>query len=165
VNWFSHYLHSTVSQRSQQDLIFLWMKLKMLVVEDEADFAELAEYRLVNLGFEVVCARNGEQALVEAGRTAFDGVLLDLLLPDADGYSVCEQLREQQTLAQVPIFIVSALDGLAARERGLEAGATCFFRKPADFRALGQVIRETIECQQTLRRLAAETGGDASLQA
>jgi DNA-binding response OmpR family regulator len=69
------------------------MKPKVLVVDDETDFVQLTEYNLSRQGFEVYTAFNGVEALHQARRLLPDVILLDLMLPDIDGASVCEILR------------------------------------------------------------------------
>jgi len=86
------------------------MKAKVLLVDDEPDFIRLMQFRLVCRGFDVLCAANGAEALDQARRALPDVVLLDLMLPDIDGFSICEILRSQPSTAGVPVILVSALD-------------------------------------------------------
>lgn len=159
----SQYLNKNALHGPQTDGRGTNMKTRVLFVEDEPDFVQLAQYALTGQGFDVVCAKDAGEAIREARRAAPDLVLLDLMLPDLDGFSVCERLRELPGTAEVPVFIISALDGMAARARGVEAGATCFFRKPVDLKALGECIRDTVQSHRTLvelRRQAESIEGD-----
>jgi len=132
------------------------MKPKVLLVDDEPDFIRLTQFNLVCQGFEVLCASNGIEAVSEARRGSPDAIVLDLMLPDMDGFSVCEILRSRDGTAEVPVFILSALDGLAARARGQAVGANSFFRKPVNLRELGSLIHETIARRRKLGQIEVE---------
>jgi DNA-binding response OmpR family regulator len=121
------------------------MKPRVLVVDDESDFLELLKYNLEGQGFDILTAGDGVQALNVARRELPDVVLVDLMLPDLDGFSVCEILRSQPSTARVPIIVVSALDGEYVRSRGIQTGVACCFRKPVDMKALGDSIRSSYE--------------------
>jgi DNA-binding response OmpR family regulator len=134
------------------------MKAKVLLVDDEVDFVKLTEYNLCRQGFEVFTAYNGVEALHQARRILPDVILLDLMLPDIDGASVCEILRSQPSTADVPVVVVSALDGMVTRGRSAEAGVTFYFKKPVDMNVLGDRVRQVIEQhqEQSKSRLAEE---------
>lgn len=119
------------------------MKPRVLVVDDESDFIQLMKYNLENQGFDILTAGDGVQALNVARRELPDVVLIDLMLPDIDGFSVCEILRSQPSTSKVPIIVVSALDGEYVRSRGIQAGVACCFKKPVDMKMLGESIRAT----------------------
>jgi DNA-binding response OmpR family regulator len=85
------------------------------------------------------------EALNTARRELPDAVLVDLMLPDLDGFSLCEILRSQPSTSQVPIIVVSALDGEYVRSRGIQAGVACCFKKPVDMKVLGDSIRSNYE--------------------
>lgn len=119
------------------------MKPRVLVVDDESDFIQLMKYNLENQGFDILTAGDGVQALNLARRELPDVVLMDLMLPDIDGFSVCEILRSQPSTSKVPIIVVSALDGEYVRSRGIQAGVACCFKKPVDMKVLGESIRAT----------------------
>ena len=124
------------------------MKAKVLLVDDEPDFLQLAEYNLVRQGYEVFAAANGVEALHQARRVLPDVILLDLMLPDIDGVSVCEILRAQPSTADVPVIVVSALDGMITRDRSTEAGARSYFKKPVDLHALADCVASVVTQQQ-----------------
>src|SRR5580765_4743289 len=117
------------------------MTPRVLVVDDESDFIELLKYNLESQGFELLTAVNGMEGLNAARRELPDVVLVDLMLPDLDGFSLCEILRSQPSTSQVPIIVVSALDGEYVRSRGIQAGVVRCFKKPVDMKALGDSIR------------------------
>ena len=135
------------------------MKPRVLVVDDESDFTELLKFNLGGQGFDILTAADGMEALNIARRELPDVVILDLMLPDLDGFSVCEILRSQPSTSQVPIIVVSALDGEYVRSRGLQTGVACCFKKPVDMRVLGETIRTNYEMRQESMRaeLAEDT--------
>ncbi len=128
------------------------MKPRVLVVDDESDFIQLLKYNLEHQGFDILTATNGVEALNAARRELPDVVLIDLMLPDLDGFSVCEILRSQPSTSKVPIIVVSALDGEYVRSRGVQAGVVCSFKKPVDMKTLGESIRSSFELRQESMR-------------
>src|SRR5262249_5869312 len=124
------------------------MKPRVLVVDDESDFIQLLKYNLEHQGFDILTAANGVEALNTARRELPDVVLIDLMLPDLDGFSVCEILRSQPSTSTFRIFFVSALDGEYVRNRSIGAGVACSFKKPVDMKVLGESIRMNYESRQ-----------------
>ncbi len=102
----------------------------ILVVDDEPEIAELERYHLARAGHRVVTAANGWEALAEIRRERPDLVLLDLMLPDLDGFGVCEILRRDPATATLPVVIVSAWSSGDSRNLGLELGALDYVTKP-----------------------------------
>ncbi len=109
------------------------MRGSVLVVEDEQAIAELVRAYLKREGFDVVWARDGEQALVELPRHPVRLVVLDIGLPGIDGFEVCRLLRAR---TGVPILILSAREDEVDRVAGLEAGADDYVVKPFSPREL-----------------------------
>jgi two-component system, OmpR family, alkaline phosphatase synthesis response regulator PhoP len=136
------------------------MKPRVLVVDDESDFIQLLKYNLEKQGFDILTAGDGMQALNIARRELPDVVLMDLMLPDIDGFSVCEILRSQPSTSKVPIIVVSALDGEYVRSRGIQAGVACCFTKPVDMKELGDSIRSNyaLRLESVRLELAEEEG-------
>lgn len=108
------------------------MTARILVVDDVPANVKLLEARLLAEYFEVLTASNGRDALeiCEAGRA--DVVLLDVMMPDMDGFEVCRRLKTDSATAHIPVVMVTALDQAADRVRGLEVGADDFLTKPAN---------------------------------
>jgi len=104
---------------------------RILIVDDERDFIELVQYRLSALGCEFIVANDGVQALSQARQFKPDLILLDILLPDLDGLSVCEILRRQPGTKKIPIIFMSALSGTVTK-RTASVQADDFFTKPLD---------------------------------
>lgn len=102
-------------------------KSKILVVDDENSIRRLLETRLLMLGYEVVTAADGIEALDIFRNQVPDLVVLDVMLPQLDGYGVCQELRKQSDL---PIIMLTALGDVADRLMGLELGADDYLSKP-----------------------------------
>jgi len=103
---------------------------KILVVDDNPDMVELLTGVLQDCGHSVVVARDGLDALNQGRRHLPDLILLDLMLGDMDGFSVCELLRSQPSTEAIPVVIMSALAGELARINSLGSGAADFLGKP-----------------------------------
>lgn len=103
---------------------------KILTVEDEPELTELIAYHLGRLGYQVATAANGWEAIDCIRRDRPDVILLDLMLPDLDGFGVCEILRRDPATATIPIIIISAWASLDSRNLGLELGALDYITKP-----------------------------------
>src|SRR5215472_6106878 len=112
------------------------MRKKILVVEDDAELVELLSYQLKRAGFAIGTATDGIEALKKARTVAPDLILLDLMLPELDGFAVCEILRHDPVTASVPIIMLTAMSGELARVAGLEAGANDYITKPFSPRQL-----------------------------
>jgi len=125
------------------------MILTALVIEDEPAAAELLGYNLKNVGFSVQIASDGLIALEMARETVPDIIILDLMLPGLDGYSVCEQLKADPRTCEAPILMLSARTSPQDRIRGLESGADDYVTKPFSPREV--VLRS----QGMIRRLRA----------
>ncbi len=106
---------------------------RILLVEDEPAIRELVAEMLEGDGVELRCAAGGAQGLREARRATPHLVLLDIVLPDLDGFTVCRLLRGHAALRQVPIYMLTARVGKADRESARRAGASGYIEKP--FRA------------------------------
>src|SRR3954469_5769445 len=102
--------------------------MRVLVVEDEKKTASFIRKALQAEGFAVDVCHNGDDALVSAGATAFDGIVLDIMLPGRDGLSVLRQLRESKN--NTPVLLLSARGQVNERVEGLNAGADDYLAKP-----------------------------------
>jgi DNA-binding response OmpR family regulator len=103
---------------------------KILAVDDESDLTELIAYHLGRVGHEVATAANGWEAIEHVARNRPDLILLDLMLPDLDGFGFCEILRRNPATATIPIIIISAWASQDSHLLGLELGALDYITKP-----------------------------------
>jgi DNA-binding response OmpR family regulator len=103
------------------------MTSKVLVVDDEAHIVELARIYLSREGYEVEGVGDGSQALARFGQVKPDLVVLDIMLPGADGIAICKEIRKQ---SQVPIIMLTARDEVTDKVVGLEVGADDYLTKP-----------------------------------
>jgi len=102
----------------------------VLVADDDEDILTLVCYRMEKAGYEVVRARDGEEALQLASELLPALAILDVMMPKADGYEVTRRLREQETTSRMPIILLTARSQEADVQRGFEAGADDYIRKP-----------------------------------
>ncbi len=100
---------------------------KILVVEDDFDIQELLKNFLQEVGYEIILASDGVEALSTFSSAQFDLVLLDVMLPKIDGFAVCELIRKQ---SQVPIIMLTALSGEEEQIRGLDLQVDDYITKP-----------------------------------
>ena len=119
---------------------------RILIVDDECDLVELVRLRLAGLGCEFIVANDGVHALSQARQFKPDLILLDILLPDLDGLSVCEILRRQPATLETPIIFISALSGDVTK-RTVAMHAEDFFTKPLDFARLKHRIGELLRSE------------------
>jgi two-component system, OmpR family, response regulator len=103
----------------------------VLVVEDDVAMNELERELLAVHGFRTAAAYTGKEALDVCDRIQADAVLLDIMLPEMDGYETCLLLRQRHD-GHLPIVIVSTLTGDVSRRRGFASGADAYFSKPFD---------------------------------
>jgi two-component system alkaline phosphatase synthesis response regulator PhoP len=129
---------------------------RILVVEDEPDVAVLIRYNLTKEGYEVLQAANGAEALRQAREGAPDLILLDLMIPQLNGWEVCRRLKQDPATRAIPVIIVTARVEEGDKVLGFEMGADDYVTKPFAVRELVARIRAVI------RR---STGGDTGEKA
>ena len=122
--------------------------MRVLVVEDHERMADLLRRGLEEEGYAVDLANTGEDGRWMAGEQAYDAILLDVMLPAANGFEVCREIREAGCWA--PVLMLTARDAVGDRVRGLDAGADDYLTKPFSFEELLARLRAL------LRRGAAE---------
>jgi len=116
------------------------MKPKVLIVDDDPEIAELIEFNLARRGCDILVARDGMQALRMARAELPDVILLDILLPDIEGYTVCEILGAQPSTRDIPVIMLSALHESWSQSRRARARFAGYFQKPVDLRRLGESV-------------------------
>jgi two-component system cell cycle response regulator len=117
------------------------MTARVLVVDDVPANVKLLEARLSAEYFDVMTAVSGEEALAICERAECDVVLLDVMMPDMDGFEVCRRLKTGMTTHHIPVVMVTALDQPSDRVKGLESGADDFLTKPVSDVALIARVR------------------------
>ncbi len=114
----------------------------VLVVEDDPEINELVGAYVQIAGFDYVRALNGTQAVEKAKQNHFSLIVLDIMLPDFDGFEVARRLKNEETTRSIPIVMLTALDREDYRQRGKSAGAVEYLTKPFDPERLLEVIKE-----------------------
>ena len=112
------------------------MPLKIAVIEDDRDLAGLLQYALEQEGFEFACIHDGMSATDFCQRVQPDAIVLDVMLPGLDGFSICRELRRDPSLRDVPVVFLTARTEEADRLRGLEIGGDDYVVKPFSVREL-----------------------------
>jgi DNA-binding response OmpR family regulator len=107
------------------------MRKKLLIVEDNTELLELLRLGFKQAGFSVSTAANGLEAIKKARSLSPDVILLDLILPELDGFAACEVLRRSQETAAIPIIMLTGLTSEFTRFAGMESGADEYVTKPA----------------------------------
>lgn len=105
-------------------------KKRVLVVEDEESLLKLETILLTVKGFEVIGAITGKMAIDKIGVEVFDLVLLDIMLPDIDGFEVCRQIRKDPRTTTVPIIMLTGKKSQEDHDKGVSCGANSYLVKP-----------------------------------
>lgn len=103
---------------------------KVLIADDEPDILEILKYNLVKEGYEVITAKDGDDALEKARRNQPDLIILDVMMPHKTGVEVCRLLRSQPAFQQTLIVFLTAVNDDGTQIRGLEMGADDYISKP-----------------------------------
>ena len=114
---------------------------KILVVDDDPYILMSLEFLMKKGGYEVSIARNGAEALDLIDTTRPDLVLLDIMMPDVDGYSICRHIKSTPALAQIIVVFLSAKTREADIRKGLELGAAKYISKPFSTREMMSEIK------------------------
>jgi two-component system phosphate regulon response regulator PhoB len=125
------------------------MNARILVVDDEPDLLELVRFNLTQAGFQVETAASGREALERLKSSVPDLLVLDLMLPDVSGNDICRQIRNDPSLSELPIVMLTAKSEEVDRVVGFELGADDYVPKPFSPREL------TLRVRAVLRRRAS----------
>jgi adenylate cyclase len=132
---------------------------RILVVDDNPANLEILETRLTRQGYEVITARDGDQALVAARAHTPDLILLDVMMPGKDGIEVCRELKADPSLPFMPVILVTAKADLGDIVAGLDAGGDEYVTKPVDHAALVARVRSILRIKtlhDTVQEQAAQ---------
>jgi diguanylate cyclase (GGDEF)-like protein len=121
---------------------------RILVVDDNSDNVEIIATRLRFRGYEVIEATNGNEALERVQRDAPDLILLDVMLPDIDGYEISRRIKGDDELPFIPIILVTARDSTQDKVAGLDAGADDYLTKPINFPELEARVRSMLRIKR-----------------
>src|SRR5579863_3335815 len=124
------------------------MRRRILVVDDEPDLVELVSFNLKAEGYEVITAANGMEALNQARAALPDLIVLDLMMPELDGLSVCEILRRLPSTAPIPVIMLTAWKSELTRIIGLDTGAEDYITKPFSPRDLVTRVNNALRAQE-----------------
>jgi CheY-like chemotaxis protein/anti-sigma regulatory factor (Ser/Thr protein kinase) len=128
------------------------MSRKALIVEDEPDTGFLLAEVVRRNGFEPVVLTEGKPAIPWTRRYRPELILLDLMLPDVEGFAVCEDLKLDRDTNRIPIVMVTALDQHRDKVRGLQVGANYYLTKPFTVEQLNHAIREALAWRKGLEQ-------------
>lgn len=121
------------------------MSKRVLVVDDEPNIVMSLEFLMRRAGFEVQVARNGREALDALDGTPPDLLLLDVMMPEFDGYEVCERIRARSEWRGTKIVMLTARGREVERERGLSLGADAYVTKPFSTRDLVEQVKRMLD--------------------
>ena len=119
-------------------------KTVILVVDDEQDILDLVEYNLIKQGYEVQTSDNGRDGIQLARTSRPDLILLDIMMPHMDGHQVCQNLKQNPELKDIPIIFLTARSDEQSEVRGLEEGADDFLSKPISIAKLMSRIKAVL---------------------
>ncbi len=120
----------------------------ILIIDDDTAHRLVAREALEQAGFMVEEAEDGDQGIFAVMKTRPDLVLLDIMMPEFNGYDVCVELRRDPEFMNLPIVMVTALDDIDSVERAFEAGATNFVTKPVNWIVLSYHVKYILRANQ-----------------
>lgn len=123
-------------------------KGRVLIVDDERLNLVMLEDELLEAGYDVLTASNGEEAIEKTLNLYPDVVLLDIVMPGLDGYEVCKRLKQSDKTSHIPVVMLTALLDSQSRYKGLECGAIDFLNKPVDMLELKIRLNNVIELKE-----------------
>ena len=132
------------------------MSDKILVIDDDLDSLKLIGLLLQRQGYQVVAAPGGKEGLAMARNEAPDLILLDIMMPEMDGYEICRRLRSDPQLAHVPVIMFTAKTRVDDKVAGFEAGADDYLTKPTHPAELASRIRALLARSTTVRSIVIE---------
>jgi len=121
------------------------MAKRILIVEDENELARALQIRLEKAGFVTILASDGEEGLEKAKEEKPDLIILDIILPKRDGYSVCRKLKLDKEMSHIPIIMLSVKAQRHEIEEGYKNGASFYITKPFEIQTLLSQIEALLQ--------------------
>jgi len=121
------------------------MAKRILVVDDDENILSLERTILEQKGFAVTTADGGAVALKILGEQDFDLVLLDVMMPEIDGFTVCRRIKEEPRTKEIPVIFLTAKGGGEALAEGFESGAIMYINKPFTANKLLTIVNTMLE--------------------
>ena len=121
---------------------------RVLLADDEPAILKIIGKRLEVAGFHVIAAMDGQAALLKAHQESPDLIILDVMMPQLDGFEVCTRLKQDPRFKHIPVIMFTAKDQDEDYWKGKACGADAFISKPAGAQALDQLVSRMIEALQ-----------------
>jgi DNA-binding response OmpR family regulator len=118
---------------------------RILVVDDDENILSLERTILEQKGFDVTTAGGGVEALKILGDQTFDLVLLDVMMPEVDGFTVCRKIKEDPRTKELPVIFLTAKGGGEALAEGFESGAVMYINKPFTANKLLTIVNTMLD--------------------
>ena len=118
---------------------------KVLVIDDDPYILMSLEFLMKKNGYDVMVARNGEEALEILSKSIPDIVLLDIMMPDVNGYDICKHIKSTENLKNIKVIFMSAKTKESDIKKGYELGAALYVKKPFSTRELVKDIKTMLE--------------------
>jgi two-component system, OmpR family, alkaline phosphatase synthesis response regulator PhoP len=124
-------------------------KKRILVVDDEPDFCSIVQGQLEKEGFDVELAYNGVEGMKKVAANPPDAIVLDVMMPEKDGYEMCKELKADSNLCDIPVLLLTAVASHVTSTRyshadGMSTEADDYIAKPASAEAISQSIRQML---------------------
>jgi len=133
------------------------VRKRVLLVEDHPDTSDIIQRELSFVGYDVLIAENGLQAVAFAAHLLPDAIVMDMKLPKLNGHEATMRIRENPKTASIPILAATALTGPGEREKCLAAGCNDYLAKPFTYRELDQALRKLLEQANAPKEKVSET--------
>ncbi len=121
------------------------MAKKILVVDDDELVLIAIQELLTPLGFSVTTSPSGPDALERIASDQFDLIILDIIMPEMDGFEVCQRIRQIDSYIETPVMMLTAKSAEEDKQRGMEVGANLYLPKPISPRRLIALVEEAIK--------------------
>jgi CheY-like chemotaxis protein len=123
---------------------------RILVVDDDENILNLEKTILEQKGFSVTTAGGGNEALKVLAQEGFDLILLDVMMPEVDGFTVCRKIKDDPRLKEIPVIFLTAKGGGEALAEGFESGAVMYINKPFTANKLLTIVNTMLESGSNL---------------